>query len=100
LLNLSEIREKIEFLASKLNADRTILPTYGYSSDSGRPHIEVNERGYHFIVKERGNEWERLTADDIGLLMYRVFKSITNKLASDYEFVHRISGQRLPSYPI
>ena len=39
-LALSEIRAKVDQLAEIIGASQDILPTYGHSEESGRPHIE------------------------------------------------------------
>jgi hypothetical protein len=69
---------------------RHSLPTYGRTEDGARPHIEVDWRGYHFVVVERGQEQERFTTRDLDELFYRIFQNITHELAFAYELAHRV----------
>ena len=92
-LTLSEIKQMVDQLAEKIGAPQSSLPTYGYSTQTGRPHIEVDSKDYHFVVAERGQENRRLTTPDIDDLLYDIFQSVTFGLACSYELDHRIRGQ-------
>jgi hypothetical protein len=93
LHSLDEIQREVLRLASKIDASGYALPTFGYSEDFARPHIEVNESGYHYVVIERGEEQERITTFDLDELLYLVFKSVTFGMAGGYELTHRVEGQ-------
>jgi len=92
-LDLHEIKAQIDRLAEQIGARGFILPTYGDSEDFARPHIEVDSRGYHYVVVERGRELERFTTNVLEELLYRVFKTIVSTLSYDYEVQHRVQGQ-------
>jgi hypothetical protein len=68
LLSLEEIKSEIDDLAQRIGASGLILPTYGRSEDFARPHIEVDDSGYHYVVVERGQEMERFkySSDEAG----------------------------------
>jgi hypothetical protein len=93
LMSLSEIEAEVNKLASKINASHRLLPTFGYSEQSGRPHIEVDDHQYHYVVAERGQEFTRVRTKDLDELLYVVFKSVTGDLAGDFELKHRAVGQ-------
>lgn len=93
VLSLAEIKQKVDTLAEKINAPEYALPTYGWSEQSARPHIEVNEQGYHFIVSERGEENRHETTSDLDELLYYIFDSATFEIACPYEAKHRKRGQ-------
>ena len=93
LLTLDEIRVEVERLAGIIGAPGTELPTYGYSEQSGRPHIEVDERGYCYVVAERGTEFSRDRTTDLDELLYVVFKSVTRQSAREFAMKHRVIGQ-------
>jgi hypothetical protein len=93
MATLSEIKTEIDRLAAQINASGNALPTYGHSEDGARPHIEVDARGYHYVIVERGQELERLTTTDLDELLFHVFESVTFNLASKYELAHRIEHQ-------
>jgi len=89
MLSLGQLRTRINRLARKIEAPRQHLPTYGHSQDFGRPHIE-SDQAYHFVVVERGQEWERRTTRDLDELLYWVFSSVTFGMASEFELRNRI----------
>ena len=93
MMTLAEIKAKVDELAGKIDASSNILPTYGHSEDAARPHIEVDSRGYHYVVVERGEELKRITTINLDDLLYHIFEAVTFSLASDYEVTHRIPGQ-------
>ena len=92
-LTLSEIESRVKKLAAVIGAPAETLPTFGRSEQSGRPHIEVDSRGYHYIIAERGQELERHATSDIDELFYTIFRWITFELAVKHELAHRIPGQ-------
>lgn len=91
VLTLDQIRVRVKRLADKLEASPQLLPTYGHSADFARPHIEV-DGSYHFVVVERGQEFERRTTPDVDTLLYWIFSGITFQMASDFELKHRATG--------
>ena len=92
-LTLTEIESRVKKQAVVIEAPAGSLPTFGRSEQSGRPHIEVDSNGYHYVIAERGQELERHTTPDIDELLYYTFRWITFELAVKYELDHRIQGQ-------
>lgn len=92
-LSLREIEETVNRLAGNIGAPGDLLPTYGHSEDFARPHVEVDGRGYHFVVVERGRELERVTTDTLDELLYLIFSGVTFSMASDHELRHRVEGR-------
>ena len=91
---LADIKREVDRLAAIIGASGShTLPTYGRTEDFARPHIEVDSRGYHFVVVERGRELERFTTFDFDEILYRIFRGVTFSLAIDYELAHRIETQ-------
>ncbi len=87
---LHEIKLEIERLGGLIGAHKEQLPTYGVSEQSGRPHIEIDDRGYHYVAAERGHEFSRMTTRELDQLLYTVFKAVTSELSFSYELRHRI----------
>jgi hypothetical protein len=85
----SEIKSEVDQLARKIRAPESLLPTYGRTRDAAHPHIEVDERGYHYVVVERGEELNRTTTGDIDKLLYHVFEGVTFSLACEYAVRNR-----------
>jgi hypothetical protein len=93
ILKLPEIKSKIDELAKIIDATQAILPTYGYSDQTARPHVEVDSTSYHFVIAEHGQEIERHTTFEIDELLYYVFQCVTFELACKYELEHRVKEQ-------
>jgi hypothetical protein len=93
LLSLDEIEREVKRRAEVIGATGNMLPTYGHSDDLARPHIEVNEAGYHYVIVEKGQELSRVTTPDLDELLYHVFRHVTHELAGRYEQGHRVKEQ-------
>jgi hypothetical protein len=90
---LDEIVIEVERLATLIGAFPDTLPTYGMSSDFARPHIEVSDCEYHYVVVERGQERSRVTTVSFDELLFLVFRDVTFHLAVEFELRHRIELQ-------
>lgn len=93
MTQLPQIKAEVERLAAKIGATECVLPTYGRSEDFARPHIEVDSRGYHYVVVERGQELRRVTTSNLDELLRHIFDSVSFELACSYELAHRIGTQ-------
>src|SRR4051812_35633639 len=92
--SLAQIKSEVDHRAALIGAaGNHALPTYGHTEDGARPHIEVDSRGYHFVVVERGQEQSRFSTHDLDELLYRIFQSVTSDLAYSYELAHRVETQ-------
>ena len=92
-VTLATVQRVVNILAGKIGASGYNLPTYGKSEDYARPHIEIDVRGYHYVVVERGHEFDRKTTKDVYELLYWIFSDTTFVLAFDYERKHRVPGK-------
>lgn len=87
---LEAISEQVEHLAATIEAPPLYLPTYGRSEQSGRPHVEVSaDGGLHWVVCERGTEFERRTTLVRDELLYWTFAAVTLEMASKWEVARR-----------
>ncbi len=86
---LSALESTIKQYARQLGVDQDELPTFGYSRDFGYPHIEVDDKGYHWVVIERDQEVTRLSSQAEDDVLYWTFRSITHSLASSFELKNR-----------
>ena len=93
VLNLFEIEQKVYQLAQKIEAPQNILPTYGYSEQSARPHIEVGSWTYAYVVAQSGQEVSRYTTRHIDQLLYKVFYDVTLMLSIQYAEQNRLENQ-------
>ncbi|MHA2430247.1 MAG: Imm63 family immunity protein [Promethearchaeota archaeon] len=89
IYSISTIRKKVREFGKKINAPSHILTVRTSSNEFGTPHIEIDEKGYNYVVSERGIEHERRQTKDINILLYWIMNSIVFIMASDYELKNR-----------
>jgi len=90
--SLAEVESEVRRLAQALEAANHDLPSWGASGGAARPHVEVDDEGYHFVVVDRGREQLRDTTTDFDELLYWIFSDATHRLAFAYEAAHRVDG--------
>lgn len=93
MLRLFEIEIKVNELAQKIGAPQNILPTYGYSEQTARPHVEISSLTYSYVVAQSGQEVSRYATRDIDQLLYKIFIDVTFGLAITYAEKNRIENQ-------
>jgi len=93
MLTLSEIELKVNELAKKIGAPQNILPTYGYSEQTARPHVEVSSRAYSYVVAQSGQEVSRYTTPDVDQFLYKIFADITFEISVRYAEQNRVENQ-------
>ena len=76
--NLFDIRQEVERLAAKIETEPWMLPTFGYSEQTGRPHIEEDGTLYYFVQSERGGEFVRWKSDSLDELLFVIFRSVVS----------------------
>jgi hypothetical protein len=92
-MTLADIEAEVMRLAAVLRVEPRALPTFGRSEDGARPHIEVTEAGYQYVVVERGLELRRDSTTSSDDLLYTVFAGVTFDLACRWEAGHRTRGK-------
>lgn len=59
---------------------------------SGAPHVEIIGDEYHFVVTERGPEFELRKTKESDELLYWFVSGGVSQLARDWELEHRVEG--------
>lgn len=59
----------------------------------GSPHIELVQGQFHYVVTERGEEYERRIAESPEDILYWLISSVTFDVAIKYELENRIEGR-------
>lgn len=90
---LTEIEAEVTRLSERVKAPGNAYPTFGYTADFARPHVEVKDGQYHYVAVERGAEVFRESTSDLDELLYWIFEGVTFSMACAYELEHRIPGQ-------
>lgn len=91
--DLASFAAEVRRLAAVVDAPANLLPTFGRSEDFARPHIEFDGTRFHFVVVERGQEYERISSTDPDPILYEAFQSVTFSMATSYELRHRRPGE-------
>jgi hypothetical protein len=93
MLTLSEIEVKVNELAQTIGAPQNWLPTYGYSEQTARPHVEVSPLAYYYVVTQSGQEISRYATQDIDRLLFKIFVDVTFRLAISYAEKNQVENQ-------
>jgi hypothetical protein len=83
--SLAEIGKLIVEIASRLHLPASDLPTLGISEQSGRPHIEVGDACYFYVIAERGTEHRRVSFEKLDDLLYAVAYDVTSIMSSIWQ---------------
>ena len=59
----------------------------------GSPHIEKEGIEFHFVVTERGEEYERTRTFDSDEILYLLLDGVTSYAAGQFELKNRIEGK-------
>lgn len=94
--SIKHIQDEVRSIGKKLCGDSK--PAYLFSvacsaTHSGAPHVEIVGDEYHFVVTERGSEFERRKTNDIDQLLYWFVSGDAGQLARDWELERRVDGQ-------
>lgn len=93
MASLEHVKAEVRRLAKQLDAPAYLLPTYDSPLGDATPFIEIVRGAFHFVVSERGTEFERRVTRDLDELLYWVFTGVTFELASTWEVAHRRPGE-------
>lgn len=55
----------------------------------GRPHVEIDARGYHLIVVEKGVEQYRTTVMSRDDLLFEIFQGVASSMGFEFE-MHQV----------
>ena len=77
----AELRTRILELARVIDAPESLIPTFRISTGNGLPHIEIDGDTYHYVLAERGEEFERMSTTSVDELLYRLFRDVAFSMA-------------------
>lgn len=90
--SLSSLAKEFRRMVRDLDVHASYKSFHTTPQHDGSPHIEAHEGKFHYVVTERGTEFERiegLSADDV---LYLLFESVTFEMATRYELRNRKEG--------
>ena len=92
-MTLSALEAVVSALGKLIDAPLYMLPTFGRNEDAARPEIRVDEKGYHFVIIERGQQLEHLVFDKLEEILFQILEGITFSMACNYEVRNRVENQ-------
>lgn len=90
MLSLAQLRSRYSALCARLGATR---PFHTTAQQDGSAHVEVTPHSYHYVVTERGTEFQRRQTADPDELLFWLMSDVTFSLAAGYELEHRVRGR-------
>jgi hypothetical protein len=93
----SHLQERYARLCHLLAPHRPPYPNQNriqtHRQDDGSSHIELVDGKYHYVVTERGSEFQRKIAKNEDELLYWLMSDVTTSIALELELNNRILGQ-------
>jgi hypothetical protein len=86
------IGRRFQELASGLDVDPYYRTFHTSPQHDGSPHIEQVGAEFHFVVTERGSEFERRKTIDPDEILYWLLDGVTQIAATNHELRNRIEG--------
>lgn len=82
-LTLPQIEGKLREFTQIINAPEEFIPTFGYSKESGLPHVEIINGTYCLVVSESYREISKKTTKDPDELLFMILHTITLSMACE-----------------
>lgn len=92
IASLSSLANEFQRLVSTLDVDSGFKYFRTMPQHDGSPHVEFVNGKFHFVVTERGTEFERIKDLSAGDVLYLLFDGITQHMATRYELQNRKQG--------
>ena len=85
-LTLPQIEDKVREFTHIIHAPEDLIPTFGFSKESGLPHVEIYNDNYFLVVSENGNEISKKSTKDPDELLFMIMHTITLSMACERIF--------------
>ncbi len=92
-MDLSAIKQRYYKIARQLRAHAKHVQFSTTPQHDGSPHIEYVGDELHYVVTERGQEYERRRTKDPDELLFWLVSDMTRGIASEWEPEHRIENE-------
>ena len=85
-LTLPQIEHKVREFTHIIHAPEDLIPTFGFSNESGLPHIEIYNDAYYLVVSENGTQISNKSTKDPDELLFMILHTITLSMACERIF--------------
>jgi len=93
MLSALALRQKLESVASQINAPRDLIPSINEPSENAKPYVKLTTSGFRYCVQDRDSIIKDMETADVEELVYWVFADITFVMALAHELQFRRAGQ-------
>lgn len=87
------IRRRFRALVADLDVEDCYKTFHTAPPCDGGPHIEKEGDEFHYVLAERGTEFERKKTKDPEEILYLLLQGVTFHMATKYELKNRIDGR-------
>lgn len=92
-MTLRTISDRYHTIARSLSAPQKHVRFATSPQHDGSPHVECYGGEFHYIVTERGSEFEHRKTSHAEELLFWLVSDLTWAMASDWELQHRIEKE-------
>lgn len=92
-VSIGGIQEMVWELAARIDAPKSLTTVFSRSPQDGRPHVEIHGDEFWLVTEERGSVFSVQKTENADILLYWLFRSITSRMAQEYELQHRDERQ-------
>lgn len=92
-MTLASIRDRYDTIADRLSAPARHRHFFTTPQHDGSCHVELVGSEFHYVVTERGTEYERWTTSDADELLFWLVSDLTREMAMEWELKNRIEGE-------
>ena len=92
-MNLATVKNRYYKIARILKAPSKHIRFATTPQHDGSPHVEHEGIELHYVVTERGSEFERRKTKDTNELLFWIVSDLTWAMASDWELANRIEAE-------
>jgi hypothetical protein len=92
IVSLSSLADEFQRLVNPLDVDSGFKSFRTMPQHDGSPHVECVNGKFHFVVTERGTEFERIRDLSASDVLYLLFDGVTQHMATTYELQNRKQG--------
>ena len=89
---MKALRQKYTACLEALGLAPVDYPLATKPGHDGSPHVEISGDAYHFVITERGKEYERKRTRDVDAICYWLIRGVVSYWALRFELQHRVEG--------
>jgi len=90
---IKNLRIKYKSMIEIIGADLKKWQLNTAPRHDGSPHVEINGEAYHYVITERGSEYQRDIIFNTDEILYLLIRNVTFHLALEFELVNRDENQ-------